>query len=95
MRDAQIAWSDIAALTAAQGAIEANYVASRRSRDVLAERFRVARGTLFDVVVADNNFFSVAARYIQATTELDTARYALLARTGRLLATLQIEPTRP
>lgn len=92
-RDAQIAWSDVATLTEAHDAIEANYVASRRSRDVLAERFRVARGTLFDLVIAENNFFSVAARYIQATTELDSARYALLARTGQLLSTLHIEST--
>ena len=89
-RDARIALSDVEALTAARDAIEANYIASRRSRDVLTERFRIARGTLFDVIVAQNNFLAVAARYIQTVTELDTARYALLARTGRLLPALGI-----
>lgn len=89
-RDARIALSDVEALTAARDSIEANYIASRRSRDVLAERFRVARGTLFDLIVAQNNFLAVAARYIQTVTELDTARYALLARTGRLLPALGI-----
>ena len=34
----------------------------------------------------------VAARYIQTVIELDTARYALLARTGRLLPALGIDP---
>lgn len=91
-RDAQIALSDVAALQAARDAIEVNYLATRRSRDVLAERFRVARGTLFDLLGAENNYFGVAARYIQTVIELDSARYALLARTGRLLPALGIAP---
>lgn len=91
-RDARIAASDVAALEQAQASIEANYIASRQSRDVLAERFRVARGTLFDVLGAESNYFGIAARYIQTLTELDTARYVLLARTGRLLGALDIEP---
>ena len=91
-RDAEIALADVSALGDAQGAIEENYLASRRSRDVLAERFRVSRGTLFDLLAADNNYFGVAARFIQTTIELDTARYALLARTGRLLPALNIQP---
>ncbi|MGI4732981.1 MAG: TolC family protein [Janthinobacterium lividum] len=91
-RDAQIAYSDVTALNDAQAAIESNYIASRRSRDVLAERFRVSRGTLLDVLGAESNYFGVAARYIQTVIELDTARYALLARTGRLLPALGIDP---
>lgn len=89
-RDADIAMSDLEALQQAQDAMETNYVNSRRSRDVLVERFRVSRGTLFDVLTAENNYFGVAARYIQTVTELDTARYVLLARTGRLLPALGI-----
>lgn len=92
-RDATIAWSDVAALEASRAAIEQNYVASRQSRDVLAERFRVARGTLFDLLGAEANYFGVAARYVQTVTELDTARYVLLARTGNLLDALAIEPS--
>lgn len=91
-RDAEIALADVAALEAARTAIESNYIASRRSRDVLAERFRVARGTLFDLLGAESNYFGVAARYIQTVIELDSARYALLARTGRLLPALGIDP---
>nr|WP_277998340.1 TolC family protein [Sphingomonas liriopis] len=91
-RDARIALSDIAALEQAKAAIENNYIASRQSRDVLAERFRVSRGTLFDLLSAENNYFGVAVRYIQTVTELDTARYVLLARTGKLLPALQIDP---
>lgn len=91
-RDAEIALADVAALEAARTAIESNYIASRRSRDVLAERFRVARGTLFDLLGAESNYFGVAARYIQTVIELDSARYALLGRTGRLLPALGIDP---
>jgi adhesin transport system outer membrane protein len=91
-RDALVARSDVDALEEARAAIEQNYLASRRSRDVLAERFRVSRGTLFDVLTAETNYFNVAARYIQTVAELDTARYVLLARTARLLPTLGIAP---
>ena len=91
LRDAEIALSDVAALEDAEAAIRANYLAGRQSRDVLAERFRVSRGTLFDLLAAESNYFSVAARYLQTVIELDSARYALLARTGRLLPALGID----
>jgi len=73
-------------------ALEAAYIASRRSRDVLVERFLASRGTLFDVVAAEDAYFESAASYIQALSELDAARYVLLSRTGGLLAALGIDP---
>jgi len=91
-REAAIAWSDVRALEQQLAALETSYISSRQSRDVLAERFRVARGTLFDLLEAESSYFSVAASYIRAVTELDAARYVLLSRTGRLLDTLNIEP---
>jgi len=90
-RDAAIAWSDVRALEEQLTALEASYIASRRSRDVIAERFRAARGTLFDVVAAEDSYFESATAYIQALTELDAARYVLLSRMGRLLDTLHID----
>ena len=69
VRDARIAWTDVDALTTAAAAIEANYIASRTARDVLLERFRVARGSLIDVLAAEDNFFQVAARYVQVMAE--------------------------
>ena len=92
-RDAEIALSDVVALEEAREALESNYIASRRSRDVLFERFRVSRGTLYDLLATESNYFGVAARYVQSMIELDTARYALLARTGRLLPMLGIAPS--
>jgi outer membrane protein, adhesin transport system len=93
-RDAAIAWSDVQALEQQLEALESSYIASRRSRDVIIERFRVARGTLFDVVAAEDAYFEAATSYIQALTELDAARYILLSRTGRLLEVLRIDADR-
>lgn len=87
-RDAEIAWSDVAALEEQRAALEATYLASRRSRDTIAERFRVASGSLFDVIGAEDSYFETAGSYLQAVTELDAARYVLLSRTGMLLPTL-------
>ncbi|HEX8192337.1 MAG TPA: TolC family protein [Allosphingosinicella sp.] len=92
-RDASIAWSDVRALEAQLTALEASYTAARRSRDVIVERFRVARGSLFDVVAAEDTYFQAAAAYIEAISELDAARYVLLSRTGRLLEALAIDGT--
>ncbi|MFN3945036.1 MAG: TolC family protein [Allosphingosinicella sp.] len=93
-RDAAIAWSDVRALEQQLDAMEASYIAGRRSRDVIAERFRAARGNLFDVVAAEEAYFESATSYIQALTELDAARYILLSRTGRLLEMLAIPTDR-
>jgi adhesin transport system outer membrane protein len=91
-RDASIAWSDVRALDEQLRATEASYVASRRSRDVLVERFVNSRGNLFDVVAAEDSYFETATAYIRALSELDAARYVLLSRTGGLLAALGIDP---
>ena len=61
---------------------------------MIVERFRVARGTLFDVVAAEDSYFESATAYIQAVSELDAARYVLLSRMGRLLELLEIDPDR-
>ncbi len=90
-RDAAIAWSDIQALEQQLVSLEANYIASRQSRDVLVERFSNSRGTLFDVASAQNSYFSTAASYIRTLSELDAARYVLLSRTGTLLPALGID----
>jgi len=94
-RDALIAWSDVDSLEVARDAQQRSYVASRLSRDVLAERFRVSRGTLISVLQAEDNFFQSAAQYILSEVELETARYALMSRMGRLLPELDIQPDSP
>ncbi|HEX6377295.1 MAG TPA: TolC family protein [Allosphingosinicella sp.] len=93
-RDAAIAWSDVKALEEQLKALEASYLASRRSRDVLIERFINARGNLFDVVAAEDAYFETATAFIRVLSELDAARYVLLSRTGHLLDSLGIDPAR-
>ena len=93
-RDASIAWSDVEALEEQLRAMEASYIASRRSRDVLVERFINARGNLFDVVAAEDSYFETATAYIRALSELDASRYVLLSKTGKLLGELGIDPAR-
>jgi adhesin transport system outer membrane protein len=91
-RDAEIALADVQALGDSTTALRENYFASRQSRDALFERFRFARGTLYDVLTAQTNYFNVAVRFLAAVSELDIARYNLLAKTGRLLDSLEINP---
>jgi adhesin transport system outer membrane protein len=91
-RDASIAWSDVQALDTQFAAMRENYVASRRSRDVVVERFRVSRGTVLDVLEVNEAYFATAVAYVEAMSELDAARYVLLSRTGKLLDALGIEP---
>jgi len=59
-------------------ALRENYVASRRTRDVQVERFRVSRGTIVDVLEANESYFETAVAYVIAMSELDAARYVLL-----------------
>lgn len=91
-RDAAIAWSDVAALGDELAALEDNYKAARISRDVLAERFRISRGTLFDLLESEDAYIETARSYVETLARLDTARFALLARRGRLLPSLDINP---
>lgn len=90
-RDAAIAWSDVNALQDQLSAFEEAYLAARISRDGVAERFRVARGSVFDVLNSEEELFQAAVGYLQGLSELDTNRYVLLARTGGLLNCLQID----
>lgn len=89
-RDAEIAWGDVQTLQAQLAAARANYLANRQARDVLLERFRLTRGSLFNVLTVGDNFLASAAAYVTSVTALDTARYTLLARTGQLIPALAL-----
>lgn len=93
-RDAAIASSDVIALEAQLEALRQSYIAGRQSRDVLLQRFLNSRGTLFDVIAAEDTYFATATEYVRGLSELDAARYVLLARTGRITQELGIDTTR-
>ena len=90
-RDAAIAWTDFQALNRQTEALEQAYLAARQSRDTIDIRFKISRGTLFDVINANDSYFAAAASYIESLADRDAAHYVLLARTGRLLDALQID----
>ena len=85
-RDAGIAFTDVAALATTATTLETAYVANRRARDTYVEQFRVSRGTLIELLRAEQDYFSAAANYLQGVVDLDVARFTLLARTGEILA---------
>lgn len=91
-RLAVIAWTDVNALELQLGAAETQYFTSRQSRDVILERFRVSRGSLFEVLEAERDHVNAAISLVSVSTELGAARYVLLSRTGFLLHVLAIEP---
>jgi len=92
-RDAGVAWTDIALLEDSTATLANAYEANRRSRDMFVETFRVSRGSLLDLLRAEQDYFNSAANYLQGAVELDVARYALLARTGEMLPVFGIELT--
>jgi adhesin transport system outer membrane protein len=84
-RDTAVAWADVQALQIQLAALGDSYKAARRNRDVVVRRFAALRGSLFDVTDAQEQYLSAAIAYIEGLTQLDAARYTLLARTGRIL----------
>jgi adhesin transport system outer membrane protein len=84
LRTAQIAQTDLQALDALLLAQAQNYRAARQLRDVQAERFRLARGTVLDLLAAEDSYVEAATGYISVLNERDGARYVLLARRGDL-----------
>jgi adhesin transport system outer membrane protein len=84
-REQAAAEAEVAALDAALPGLTAAYLDSRRARDLFAERFRVSRGSLFDVLVAEREFFENALVLMDAEYRRDVAAWVLRARQGRLL----------
>lgn len=91
-RDAEAAYTDVAALTRTVATLETAYVANRRVRDAYVEQYRVSRGSLIELLRAERDFFEAATGYIQGVIALDVARYTLLARTGEILPVIGIVP---
>ena len=84
-RDAGIAFRDLEVLTRQAETLERAYIANRRTRDLFVEQFKVARGSLIDILQAEQDYFESAVAYLQGSMELDVARYVLLDRTGEVL----------
>jgi len=93
VREARIAWTDVGLLDDMLTANREDYIANRVTRDAVVERFRVARGTLFDALDAEDRLFMAAANYIRVMSERDVATFVALARSGDLLRLLEAAPS--
>lgn len=66
-------------------ALEEAVIAHDITRDLVLERYRVARGDLIDVLQAENDYFEAAVAYVSGLANRDLAAYALMEHTGDLL----------
>jgi adhesin transport system outer membrane protein len=90
IREAETSLSDVISLRNTLDAYRADYIASRVTRDAVVIRFRVYRGTLFDVLDAEDRLFNAASGYIRALGDYDAASFILLSRTGQLMDSLNL-----
>ncbi len=84
-RDAAIAFERQSTAKARLEALEAALGANRQARDLVAERFRASRGTLLDLIEAENDWFEAGVRYLSGRADRDMASFALMEFTGDLL----------
>jgi len=84
-RELAEAEAQLAALVAALPARRTAQADAARARDLIALRFGAARGTLFDLLVAEREAQDAALALVEAELQLDVARWVLLARRGTLL----------
>ncbi|GGE16179.1 hypothetical protein GCM10011529_23240 [Polymorphobacter glacialis] len=89
-RAAETAFADDAILGGAVPVLGDSYRANRRARDAMAEQFRLSRGSLIELLRAEQDYFAAAQALLQGNIERDVARYTLMARTGELLPLLAI-----
>lgn len=84
-RDAAIAFERQATAKARLEALDAAAAANARARDLVAERFRASRGTLIDLIEAENDWFEAGVRQLSGRADRDMASFALMEFTGDLL----------
>lgn len=84
-RDAAIAFERRDSAKARLSALAAALVANAEARALVAERFRLARGDLIDVIQAENDWFEAGVAYLAGLADRDMASYELMEFTGDLL----------
>lgn len=84
-RDAAIAFERQATARARLDAFDASLTANREARNLVAERFHASRGTLIDLIEAENDWFEAGVRQLSGRADRDMATFALMEFTGDLL----------
>ncbi len=90
-RDVSIAFEEMKALEAQVATLRRAYDANVKARDFFVEQFKVARGSLLDLLQAEQDAFEATADYVRGLGALDVARYRLLQQTGELLPTIGVK----
>jgi len=85
IRDAAIAYERKVASAERLDAFAEAVVAHYGARDLVAERFRVARGDLIDLLQAENDYFEAAVGYLAGLADRDMATFGMMEYTGDLL----------
>lgn len=91
-RDAEIAYEKRQSADERVAALADALIANYAARDLIAERFRLARGDLIDVLQAENDYFEAGVAYLAGLADRDMATYALMEHTGDLLRFFSPQP---
>ncbi len=89
-RDISIAFREMEVLRERLLVLRRALDANEEARAIYLEQFRVARGTLLDVLESEDDYFNAANAYLRGLVEAEMARFALMAETGELLEKLDI-----
>lgn len=84
-RDVAIAYEDVTALAAQRDTLQRSFEANQRALGFFVEQFKVARGTLLDLLQAEQDAFQANVAYARGQTEYTYSKNVLLTRTGELL----------
>ena len=84
-RDAAIAFERQKAAEARLGALEEAVISHYKARDLVGERYRVARGDLINLLQAENQWFEAGVAYLIGAASRDLAVYEMMGFTGDLL----------
>lgn len=91
-RDAAIAFERRLAANERLESLGDAVIAHAAARDLIAERFRVARGDLIDVLQTENDYFESGVAYIAGLADRDMSTFSLMEHTGDLLRYFSPQP---
>jgi outer membrane protein, adhesin transport system len=91
VRDVSIAFEEVKALEVQVATLRRAYDANIKARDFFVEQFKVARGSLLDLLQAEQDAFEATSQYVGGLGALDVARYRLLQQTGELLPAIGVK----
>lgn len=90
-RDIATAFRELEVLESQVSVLERAQTANREARDLYVEQFRIARGTLLDLLQAEADYFNATIAYTDGVWDRDVAKYRLLSLTGELLEKFGIQ----